>query len=109
MFGFFNSFTQENLRKFILNKPEEIFLKLGKIFYINLHYKDGVITSEVRLAEISLSIREITFICDELTMNLYTFEAPNTVEDFYFLSYSQSLLIDHQQFKIPSYYGTCDS
>lgn len=65
------------------------------MFYLNLHYKDGVITSEACFTQISLSIEDFDVICDvPYNGPLYTFESLNVVKDFYFLFSFQSLPTD---------------
>lgn len=56
------------------------------MFYTNLSYNKGVITTEVCKNQISLSIEEFIAISDLPYIDfLYTSEAPSVVDDFDFL------------------------
>lgn len=57
-FSFIEAFTIVELRNFIFEKPQERYPKLVKIFYTNLSYKDGIISSEVKKHPITLSLED---------------------------------------------------
>lgn len=79
---------------FIYNTPKKMFPTLVKMFYSNLNYIDGVVTSEVRKQDIFLSFEEIDEICDlPYTDSLYKNDEIKASEKFNFDVVSQSILL----------------
>lgn len=77
------------------NVQGEMYPPLMKILFANLNHEDGIITSEVKKHQISMSLEEFSKICNPpCTISLYKLDDSDLGDGFYFDTTSRSFLLN---------------